>query len=133
MKNGLVTSLQHQVYYLSETYQGSVHDITIVKEEEWQFPEGIVLYQDTGFQGHAPDNVVVMQPLKKTKGKELTEEQKNKNKQISSFRVKVEHTIGKIKIFRIVKDTIRNWKYGFKDLIMELCCGLQNFKIAFVT
>ena len=133
LKNNVVVSPQHRVYYLSETYEGSIHDITIVKEEGWQFPEGIVLYQDTGFQGHAPDNVVVMQPLKKPKGKELTEEQKSKNKQISSVRVKVEHTIGEIKIFRIVKDTIRNWKYGFKDLIMEICCGLQNFKIAFVT
>lgn len=86
--------------------------------------------QDTGFQGHAPDGIVVMQPLKKPKGKELTDKQKIKNKGISSIRVRVEHTIGKIKIFRIVKDTIRNWKYGFKDFIMEICCGLHNFKIA---
>lgn len=133
VKNNLITSPQHEVLYLSETYEGSVHDITIVKEEDWQFPENIMVYQDTGFQGHAPNNVLVMQPLKKPKGKELTKEQKNNNKQISSIRVIVEHTIGKIKIFRIVKDTIRNWKYGFKDLIMEICCGLNNFKVSLRT
>lgn len=133
VKNNLITSPQHEVLYLSETYEGSVHDITIVKEEYWQFPENIMVYQDTGFQGHAPNNVLVMQPLKKPKGKELTKEQKNNNKQISSIRVIVEHTIGKIKIFRIVKDTIRNWKYGFKDLIMEICCGLNNFKVSLRT
>ena len=130
VKNNLITSPHHEVLYLSETYEGSVHDITIVKEEDWQFPKNIMVNQDTGFQGHTPYNVLVMQTLKKPKGKELTKEQKNNNKQISSVRVKVEHTIGKIKIFRIVKDTIRNWKYGFKDLIMEICCGLNNFKIS---
>lgn len=130
VKNDLITSPKHEVLYLSETYEGSEHDINIVKEEDWQFPEKIVIYQDTGFQGHAPKNVIVRQPIKKPKGKELTEMQKKNNKQISSIRVSVEHTIGKVKIFRIVKDTIRNWKYGFKDLIMEICCGLNNFKVA---
>lgn len=72
----MITSPQHEVLYLSETYEGSVHDITIVKEENWQFPENIIVYQDTGFQGHAPHNVLVMQPLKKPKGKELTKEKK---------------------------------------------------------
>ena len=39
-----------------------------------------------------------------------------------------EHTIGKVKIFRIVKDAIRNWKQGFKDLVMEICCRLNNLE-----
>jgi hypothetical protein len=118
---------------LSETYAGSTHDIEIVKEEQWEFPVGVLIFQDTGFQGHNPKNAVVLQPEKKPKNKELSLMQKTSNKQISSIRVKVEHAIGLVKIYRIVKDTIRNWKYNFKDLIMEICCGLSNFKISLKT
>jgi hypothetical protein len=30
---------------------------------------------------------------------------------------------------RIVKDWIRLWKEGVRDLVMELCCALHNFRV----
>jgi len=30
---------------------------------------------------------------------------------------------------RIVKDRIRLWKEGIRDLVMELCCALHNFRV----
>ena len=30
---------------------------------------------------------------------------------------------------RIVKDRIRLWKQGVRDLVMELCCALHNFRV----
>ena len=30
---------------------------------------------------------------------------------------------------RIVKDRIRLWKAGVRDLVMELCCALHNFRV----
>ncbi len=30
---------------------------------------------------------------------------------------------------RIIKDRLRCHKFGFEDLIMELACGLHNFRI----
>lgn len=68
-------------------------------------------------------------PTKKPKGKELTDEQKQENREISSFRVIVEHAICGAKRCRIVKDRLRCHKFGFEDLIMELACGLHNFRI----
>ena len=87
------------------------------------------MWQDTGFQGHLPDGVKVKMPTKKPKGKELTEEQKETNRSISSFRVLVEHAIGGAKRCRIVKDRFRCHKFGFDDLVMELACGLHNLRI----
>jgi hypothetical protein len=29
----------------------------------------------------------------------------------------------------IVKDRIRLWKQGIRDLVMELCCVLHNFRV----
>ena len=46
-------------------------------------------------------------------------------------RVRMEHAIGGVKRYRIVKDKIRNWKAGFKDAVFETCCGLHNFRLNF--
>jgi len=85
--------------------------------------------QDTGFQGHTPENVTVKTPVKKPKGKELTEEQGEGNRKISSFRILVEHAIGGVKKCRIVKDRFRCRKFGFDDLVMLIACGLHNFRV----
>jgi hypothetical protein len=29
----------------------------------------------------------------------------------------------------MVKDRIRLWKEGVRDLVMELCCALHNFRV----
>jgi hypothetical protein len=50
---------------------------------------------------------------------------------ISSIRVRVEHAMGGVKRYRMVKDRLRNWKAGFRDLVFETCCGLHNFRLNF--
>ena len=74
-----------------------------------------------------------MEPVKKPRGKELSADQKLENKNKASLRVKVEHCIGRVKIFRILKDRIRLYKRGIKDLVMELGCALNNFKLLYKT
>lgn len=118
-----------KVIYLSATYEGSVHDKKICDEEELEFPEEIKLLQDLGFQGHQPKNVTVEMPKKNTKLHRLSETDKKENKEKSSKRVKVEHTISGIKRCRILKDEYRNRRNGFEDTIMLLCCGLHNLRI----
>ena len=120
-----------RVVFLSRTYEGSKHDKTIVDEEGWRFPAGITLHQDLGFKGHRPEGVDVQMPHKKPRTQDLTKGQKQQNKQKASMRVKVEHCIGRVKIYRVLKDRIRMYKQGIKDLVMELGCGLNNFKLAY--
>ncbi|MDE0481819.1 MAG: hypothetical protein OXI67_04485 [Candidatus Poribacteria bacterium] len=50
------------------------------------------------------------------------------NKKRASIRIRVEHAISGVKRYCIVKDKLRNWKKGFCDLVMEICCGLHNFR-----
>ena len=73
-------------------------------------------------------NVNIIQPTKKPKGGTLTDEQKEENRLISSARVVVEHIIGGVKRLHIVKEVFRNKKKGFDDLVMEIACGLHNFR-----
>jgi hypothetical protein len=125
----LICQQNTYVRYLSTTYEGSVHDKTIADEEDLEFEETITLLQDLGFQGYAPDNVEVVQPIKKSRNKELTYEQKSYNKEQAQKHVYVEHAIRGIKIMHIVKGTIRSHLHAWRDLVCYLACGIHNFKI----
>ncbi len=129
-KNVIVTTYTHRrVEGLSDTAEGKRHDTSIADTAEFTFPEGITLGQDTGFQGYAPPNVRVCQPKKKPKGQELSAEDKARNTLIARVRIRVEHVIAGIKRCRIVKDTFRNTTHNFDDLVMEVACGLHNFRV----
>jgi hypothetical protein len=129
IKNIIIGDIDTQeVVYLSQTYEGKKHDKKIVDEENPTFPEDINLFKDTGFQGYEPENIVSFQPQKKTKGKELTQKEKNNNKLISKIRVAIEHIISGVKRCRIVKDIFRNTKEGLEDLVIEIACGLHNLR-----
>jgi hypothetical protein len=129
VKNIIIGGLTTRtVTYLSQTHEGKKHDKRIADEENPTFPEGILLFKDTGFQGYEPENITTVQPKKKPRGKELTREEKEGNTFISKIRVIIEHIINGIKRCRIVKDIFRNTKHKFADLVMEIACGLHNLR-----
>ncbi len=131
VKNNLITERRQggKVKYLSRTVEGKKHDKKLADEEGHQFPPGSKLWQDTGFQGYKPENVSTSQPKKKPRGGELTAAEKERNRDISSQRISVEHHIGGVKRSRIVHDTFRNRKDDYVDIVMETACGLHNFRV----
>jgi hypothetical protein len=116
-----------KVLGLGGTRPGSQHDKSCVDAEGYTFAEGSTLFQDTGFQGYAPEDTTIHQPTKKPRGKELDPQQKEENRKISKERVAVEHSLAGIKIFHILSSVFRNIKEGFVDLVMETACGLFNW------
>jgi hypothetical protein len=68
-------------------------------------------------------------PVHKPRGRDLSQFQKQQNKEISAFRVKVEHAIGRVKILRIVKESYRCHKLFFDDMVFDIACGLHNFRL----
>ena len=93
---------------LTETVEGKKHDKKATDEADYTLPQDCLLYQDTGFQGFSLAGVVIVQPKKKPRGKELTVDDKANNQQISAIRIRIEHAIGGVKRYRIVKDKLRN-------------------------
>lgn len=130
-KHNLLSNAGCKIRFLSKSWPGSRHDKRIADEEAYSVPEGSTLYQDTGFEGFSLNGVRIIQPKKKPRGKPLTAAEKAGNRRISSIRVRIEHVIGGVKRYRIIKDIIRNWKAGFRDRVMETCCGLHNFRLNF--
>ena len=120
-----------QICFLSATYEGKANDKSLADLEGYRLPPGSCLYQDRGFQGFVLDSVTIVQPKKKPPGGELTPPEQATNRQISSIRIRIEHAIGGVKRYRIVKDKIRLLKDRIRDTVMETCCGLHNFRLQY--
>ena len=132
-KNIVFSDSKCKVRFLSDTAEGKTHDKKIAEDEQVELPKGSTCFQDTGFVGYSPngENIKVVMPVKKAKGKELGTNEKEQNKKIAQVRVKVEHVMSGIKRLRITKDKIRLRVTGISDLIMEIACGLHNFRLMF--
>jgi len=53
------------------------------------------------------------------KASELTDEEKQANRRISKVRVRAEHSIAGVKVFRSVRDIHCNFKAGFEDSLID--------------
>lgn len=130
VKNNIITEKRTgKIKGLSPTVDGKKHDKKLADEHQLRFPKHSRLWQDTGFQGYAPEHVTIVQPKKKPRGKELTRAEKAHNRRISQERITVEHSIGSVKVFAIVAQIFRNLKPGFDDLVMAIACGLHNLRL----
>jgi hypothetical protein len=131
LKNIVVINALCKIILLTLTCEGKKHDKKAADEAAYRLPKDSFLYQDTGFQGFTLAGVTIIQPKKKPRGQELTSDDKETNRLISKIRIRIEHAIGGVKRYRIVKDKLRNWKKDFRDKVMETCCGLHNFRLNF--
>jgi hypothetical protein len=85
--------------------------------------------QDLGFLAFTLPEVAILMPTKQPRGEELTREQQRANQALHQRRMRIELVNRSVKRCRIVKDRIRLWKEGVRDLVMELCCALHNFRV----
>jgi hypothetical protein len=129
LKNLLLIHATLCIVFLSETAPGSVHDKCMADTTPYPLPPGSQLLQDLGFQGFTLEGVEILQPTKKPRGHELTPEQQSDNRAIARRRVRIEHVNSSVKRCRALKETIRMWKEGIRDMVMEIGCALHNFRV----
>lgn len=136
---------QHHIKAISEAVPGSLHDKKLSDEVQTlqRLPSGCEVDGDKGYQGmekQAGEMVVkneetggeesaprlrVKTPIKKPKGGELREEEKQYNKELSSIRVRVEHCIGWVKNWGIIGTRFR-CSHEIYTSVMRAVCGLVN-------
>lgn len=66
-------------------------------------------------------------PHKKSKKMELSDEQKNENQEAARERIKVEHSIGGLKRYKILSERTRIKDFILFDDIIGVCAGLWNY------
>ena len=129
MKNVWLINAALTILFLSDTYPGSTHDQRIAEATPYPLPAGSRWLQDLGFLAFMLDQVETIMPTKKPRGRALTRAQKTANRRVARRRVRIEHVNSSVKRCRIVHDTSRLRKAGVRDLVMEVCCGLHNFRV----
>jgi hypothetical protein len=129
LKNLRLINRALRILFLSETHPGSVHDKRIADTTPYPLPAGSQLLQDLGFQAFTLDGVDIFQPTRKPRGHELMRGQKARNRKLSRQRVRIEHVNSSVKHCRMLKETIRVWKAGIRDMVMEIGCALHNFRV----
>lgn len=121
-------------------YAGSQVDIGILKKE---FPPGQGWFRnlrvlfDLGFVG--VDKYYTFKELvigekkprksKKIPSPQMSDEQKQKNRNVSKERIFVEHAIGRMKKYRILKNRCRLKSQQLKNRIIGICAGLANYQL----
>lgn len=120
---------QKRVILLTKARPGTLHDKRQLDEEDLvrHIPDEVAVEGDLGFQGLQNEYENIYLPHKKPRGKELSEQQKQENREFSSQRVRCEHAHAGIKRYNAVTAVYRNRVSDFDDRLMLNAAGLWNF------
>lgn len=129
LKTEILMNHKGRILRISKPYPGSVHDKK-VRDQELPLPSESEVLADSGYQGLQHIHKRAYLPIKKEKRLPLSEINKVYNQTLSRLRVKVEHKIGEMKVFRILKDTFRNKRRNY-GLITGIIAGIVNLKSGF--
>lgn len=118
------------IYKTKHRQIGRKHDYRIYKKNHPQLPNEVTTMFDLGFLGVEDDYPKQKSslPIKKEKGCKLTTEEREYNKNHSAKRMIIEHTICRIKKYRIMSDAFRNRLRKY-DRISNMVSGLVNYRI----
>jgi hypothetical protein len=123
------TTRNKRVILLSPAQVGKIHDKRQLQEAELveYIPDQVNIEGDLGFQGLQNEFVNIHLPHKKPRGKELSDWQKQQNKEFSQQRVVCEHAHAGMKRYNAVSAIYRNRMPNCDDQLMLIAAGLWNF------
>jgi DDE superfamily endonuclease/Helix-turn-helix of DDE superfamily endonuclease len=111
--------------------KGRRHDYNIYKENHPITPKNIVNVVDLGYLGIEKDyseQLLSALPHRKKRNLELSQEEIEHNKNHSRQRIKIEHTICRLKKYRILADVYRNNLRKYNK-VSDKVSGLVNYRI----
>ncbi|MDH5792337.1 MAG: transposase [Candidatus Bathyarchaeota archaeon] len=139
VKTQITVNAEGLILHKTPHARGSRHDYALFKWRHPRLPDEVCLGLDLGYDGVQNDypGLNSLVPFKRrspgrgkrgVKAVELTGEQKAFNRRLSGERVVVEHTISRLKKFRVMAHGFRN-RLRHYDAMTDIVCGLVNFRI----
>jgi len=122
LKSQLITDQNGEIIQIDAGFDGPKSDIEIYRDtrlkKEW------LAKKKLGDKAYIGEDIET--PKKKPKGGELTEAEKQMNRELSAKRIRVEHGVRKVKTFKILRQDYRlgMWMY---PKIAETVVGLIQF------
>jgi len=108
--------------------RGPIPDFALSGRSKIELHEGLEMLADSGSQGLSKLHAKSQTPQKKPRQAQLTEAQKQSNRELARRRVVVEHVIRSLKIIRILAERYRNRRKRF-SLRFNLIAGLHNYEL----
>ena len=118
------------IIHKTDHKKGRRHDYSIYKEHHPLTPKQVLNVFDLGYFGiekDFPEQLSAL-PCKKKRNCELSAVEKDYNMIHSKKRIVIEHTICRLKKYRIMSDIFRNRLRNY-DRISDIVAGLVNYRI----
>jgi hypothetical protein len=130
IKNQLLVNNRGFIIHKTNHKKGCKHDYNIYKNNHPITPKQVVNVFDLGYLGvetDFPEQLSVL-PCKRIRNRILSQEEIDHNKLHSKKRIVIEHTISRMKKYRILADVFRN-KLRKHDNVSDIVAGLINYRI----
>lgn len=129
IKTEIVTTKEGKIIQVSDSFPGSVHDITIRRKSE-KLPSCLDIYADGAYRGLEKEYPNILLPVRKKRAVPLSEEEKRHNKYLELIRNSIERKFREMKIFQIFYQTYRNAKHSHA-IKVAIIAGIVNLKSGF--
>jgi transposase len=129
MKSQVVVNGSSRQVLCTHHGRGPVHDFALYQRSHLEVRESLEVLADSGYQGLQQLHAKSRTPRKKPHKSELSDEQRQSNRELARRRVVVEHVIRCLKIFRILAERYRNRRQRL-SLRFNLIAGLYNYELS---
>src|SRR5262249_26952967 len=129
VQNALLVHALLMLLLLSDTDGGRMHEKRIADATPSPILARSRLLQELGVRAFTLPPVAILIPPKKPRGAARTREQPGANQAFTQRRRRIEHGNRSVQRCRIVKERLRRWQEGVRDLVRELCCALHNCRM----
>ncbi|HEY6536075.1 MAG TPA: transposase family protein [Candidatus Nitrosocosmicus sp.] len=130
VKTQLMVNNQGIVIYKLRYEKGRKHDYDVYKKNHPVTHREVVNVFDLGYLGvetDFPEKLSAL-PYRKKRNLELSQEEKDYNKNHSRKRIVIEHAICRLKKYRIMSDIFRNRLRKY-NIMSDIVTGLVNYRI----
>jgi hypothetical protein len=93
-------------------------------------PAGGRVHADSAYQGYEKEHPATEIPYKRPPGGRLAEDEREYNRALASFRVRIEHVFARLKSFRILRDVFRYPRATYHATI-RIVAGILNLQAGF--
>jgi hypothetical protein len=131
IKNQFMVNNRGYILHKAAHKKGKRHDYDIYKNTHPLTPTQVVNVLDLGYLGvekDFPEQLSALPYKKQRNRQELPAEEKEYNQYHSKKRIVIEHTICRLKKYRIMNDVFRNRLRKY-DKISNIVAGLVNYRI----
>jgi hypothetical protein len=130
VKNQIMVNNRGYILHKVSHKKGKRHDYDVYIKNHPVAPKEVVTVVDLGYLGiekDFPEQLSAL-PCKKKRNLDLSQEEIEYNKFHSKKRIVIEHTICRLKKYRILADVFRN-KLKKHDKVSDIVAGLVNYRI----